>query len=472
MTDARRRRRLVPTAAIALLTLAAASGARASCTANVPGNHIFALAGDDCPFASGTYTPTMPIPIPPSTIVGLFAQNGGSISDLPGATSITVNANPAAGSYAVWSDGVAPGASSLPSQIDLAVPVTVTTSGASSFGLYASGGGTITTSDGLSVTASGASSIGVYASGASPSGAPSTIAVTGASIVANDPSSNGVQADAGGVVTLTGGSVTLEPIATDGEGLFATDAGSRISATGTSIVTNGLDATGVVSVSGANLVLNGGSVTTNGDGSAGVAAIFGSISATGTSITTKGGVDLAGVEFGGGFDRRSRGDWRADRRHNHDVGRRKRRGSGAGGRQGHLERRQWRHHNRGQFDRAPRAGRRRHRRLGPDRRSRPVRLRPQPALPPMASTPTAQVRKSISRRRRSRLSGANAHGLYASNGGVIDASGATGVTTSGTGAIGLYASGSGSSITAGALRSLRPAPRRRVCRRTPMDSSR
>ena len=99
----------------------------------------------------------------------------------------------------------------------------VTTSGASSFGLYASGGGAISTPGGLSVTTNGASSIGVYASGVS-----STIAVTGASIVVDHSLSNGLWREAGGVVTLTGGSVTLELAATDGEGLLATGAGSAI----------------------------------------------------------------------------------------------------------------------------------------------------------------------------------------------------------------------------------------------------
>ena len=293
MSDARWRRRLVPTTASTLLALAAVSGARASCM-SVTGDHVFALAaGDDC-FASGAYHPTMPVPAPPANIVGLFAQNGGSITAGSGATFVTVTANAAAGSYGIWSEGAATGTPLLPSQIDLAVPVTVTTSGASSFGLYASGGGAISTPGGLSVTTNGASSIGVYASGAS-----STIAVTGASIVVDHSLSNGVQADAGGVVTLAGGSVTLELAATDGEGLLATGAGSGISATGTSVVTKGVDAIGALSVSGANVVLNGGSVTTNGDGSAGLATISGSLSATGVSITTKGSVDLAGLESQG-----------------------------------------------------------------------------------------------------------------------------------------------------------------------------
>ena len=148
MSDARWRRRLVPTTASTLLALAAVSGARASCM-SVTGDHVFALAaGDDC-FASGAYHPTMPVPAPPANIVGLFAQDGGSITASSGATFVTVTANAAAGSYGIWSEGAATGSPLLPSQIDLAVPVTVTTSGASSYGLYASGGGAISTPGGL-----------------------------------------------------------------------------------------------------------------------------------------------------------------------------------------------------------------------------------------------------------------------------------------------------------------------------------
>ena len=178
----------------------------------------------------------------------------------------------------------------------------------------------------------------------------------------------------------------------------------------------------------------------------------GSVSATGTSITTKGGVDLAGVESAGvSIGRRPGGDWRADVSDaDHDGGRRKRRGSGSGGRQGHLERRQWRHHNRGRYSIGLHA-------LGggvidalgqttisTGSTSASTGLNAYGVNANGAGSQVNLAATTIT------TVGANAHGLYASNGGVIDASGATGVTTSGTGAIGLYASGSGSSITAGA----------------------
>jgi len=233
MIDARRRRRLFPTTAIVLLALAAAPSARASCTSNAPGNHVFALTGDTCA-ASGAYSPTTPIPVP-HNIVGLFAFDGGVIG---ASSAVSVTANHANNSYGAWSDGAR-------STISLSGPATITTSGGSSYGFYATDGGaiaagTITAPDASSITTTGSDSIGVFASG------------TGSTITINDPS----------------------------------------------IVTRGLDAPGAVSASGGSVVLSGGSVTTHGDGSFGVAALASgsSISATGTTITTLGNVDVAGVQ--------------------------------------------------------------------------------------------------------------------------------------------------------------------------------
>ena len=217
MTEAGRGRRLIARAAIALLALAAATSAHASCTANVSGNHIFALSGDTCPFASGTYTPTVAIPGPGTQpIVGLYANNG-SITPGEEATAVTVNATAASTSY----------------------------------GLYAAGGGTIDggTTDGgtlpldvAGVTTSASSSPAVFATGA------------------------------GSTITLTLLSPTSPALAT--------------------IVTTGIDSAGVLAESAGSVVLTGGSVMTSNDGSVGLNAFSGSISATGTTITTEGGLDI------------------------------------------------------------------------------------------------------------------------------------------------------------------------------------
>ena len=152
MTDARQRRKLFPATAIGLLALAAAPSARAGCSSNVPGDHVFALAGDICTASPGAYSPTAPIPVAPGNIVGFFAYNGGSIG-ASGAVSIT--ANPADSSYAAWSEGAG-------SSINLAAPVTITTSGGNSYGFYASAGGAIDAPDAPSITTTGASSLGVF----------------------------------------------------------------------------------------------------------------------------------------------------------------------------------------------------------------------------------------------------------------------------------------------------------------------
>src|ERR1700734_335275 len=225
MTEAGRRRRLVARTAITLLALAAATGARASCTANVSGNHIFALTGDSCPFASGTYAPTVAIPgTPPQPIVGLYA-NGGSITAGEDATAVTVNATAASASY----------------------------------GLYATNGGTIGPLDVAGVTTAASSSPAVYATGA------------------------------GSTITLTLLPTTSPAVVT--------------------ISTTGIDSAGVLATSGGSVFITGGptseeeptaaSVTTTNDGSAGLNAFSGSISATGITITTMGGLDLIDVPSDG-----------------------------------------------------------------------------------------------------------------------------------------------------------------------------
>jgi hypothetical protein len=254
MTEAGRRRRLVARTAIPLLALAAATGARATCT-NVPGDHLFALGGSSCPDASGAYTPTTPIPgTAPQPIVGLFANGGSSINAAAEATSITVNANAISTpksptSYAVWSEG--PGSTiNFFTPSGVAVPVTISTSNGGTFGFYASGGGTIGSStmtpEVAGVTTEATLSDAVFASGA------------------------------GSTITLTLLPPTSPALAT--------------------IVTTGDDSTGVLASSGGRVVLSGGSVMTSGAGSAGLDAFSGSISATGTTITTTGPADTIGIQ--------------------------------------------------------------------------------------------------------------------------------------------------------------------------------
>ncbi|HLX98967.1 MAG TPA: hypothetical protein VKR62_09720, partial [Roseiarcus sp.] len=110
MTGARRGR-LVPTTAIALLALGAASGARAECEV-VAGDHVFALLGSACIAPSGAYAPTTPIPVPPSPpppIVGFFANDGGSIT--AGAPIAITTSD--VGSIGVYATGASDSASTI-----------------------------------------------------------------------------------------------------------------------------------------------------------------------------------------------------------------------------------------------------------------------------------------------------------------------------------------------------------------------
>jgi hypothetical protein len=149
MTEAGRGRRLAARTAIALVALAAATDARAACPGNATPNHIFASAGDSCPFASGAYTPTVVSPF--GNVVGLYAQDGGSITNAPAATSVTIHANPN-GSFAILSNGASASSPFAASSINLAVPVTITTAGTTAAGVYAQAGGSVTLSDGGSIT--------------------------------------------------------------------------------------------------------------------------------------------------------------------------------------------------------------------------------------------------------------------------------------------------------------------------------
>ena len=301
MTDARQRRKLFPATAIGLLALAAAPSARAGCSSNVPGDHVFALAGDICTASPGAYSPTTPIPVAPGNIVGFFAYNGGSIG-ASGAVSIT--ANPADSSYAAWSEGAG-------SSINLAVPVTITTSGGNSYGFYASAGGAIDAPDAPSITTTGASSLAVFSSGAG-----STITTGGASDrhersrrsrrcerLRRQRHSQWRERDddrrrlvRGGRSLVSSISVTGTTITTlgnvDAAGIQAVDAwvagaGATATLTNDTMVASGVQSDGVLAQSGGVATISGGSITVSGTDADGLLA-FGA----GSEISTSGGTKI------------------------------------------------------------------------------------------------------------------------------------------------------------------------------------
>ena len=105
-------------------------------------------------------------------------------------------------------------------------------------------------------------------------------------------SANAVQADTGGAVSLTSGTVITHQ---DGSiGLFASGTGSTITASGVAVTTSGgynatsnTYANGLLAYAGGSITFSGGSITVNGLDSAAVAAV-----GTGSSITLNGGASV------------------------------------------------------------------------------------------------------------------------------------------------------------------------------------
>ena len=278
-------------AGLAALVSLGPSRAIASCTYNsIPTpSGVFALTGDVCAAAPGTYSPTVQPPdVPlkvPYTGFGFFAYFGGVINS-PGA--VTINTTRAIDAYGAWSDGTG-------AQINFSGATTVSTAGVNSFGLYA------------------------YLGGAISATAP-TITTTGAN-------SAGALANTSGVVSLSGGAVTTS--GAGAPGLFAAGPGSTMTASGVAVTTNGgvgpvkgSFAAGVSAYKGGSATFSGGSITTNGasapaaasqgagssvtlsggttiltngDGSVGlvVNGPGASLTATGVSVTTHGGTDTS-----------------------------------------------------------------------------------------------------------------------------------------------------------------------------------
>lgn len=172
---------------------------------------------------------------------------------------------------------------SIPRTIPSVVPShltgagTIETYGTSSYGAWSTSGGVMNLTGGT-VTTTGAAAFGLYATGAN-----STIA-SAAAVSTSGQASYGALVDTGGAINLTGGS-----IATSGQsavGLFAYGAGSTISGA-TDVTTSGAAAHAAVQQDGGILNLTGGTLTANG---AGASALFMS-----NIAGTAGSASLAGV---------------------------------------------------------------------------------------------------------------------------------------------------------------------------------
>ena len=137
----------------------------ASCYYNGP-NNVFAVTGDVCDAVAAAYvtqhTVSPPPPPPPPgfpsyTGFALLGFDGGVIDATASSLSISTTHSGFNNAYGVWSDGSG-------SNIDLSgVQVLVTTSGGTSYGLFASGGGVISSAANEAVETTGAGSAAVEA---------------------------------------------------------------------------------------------------------------------------------------------------------------------------------------------------------------------------------------------------------------------------------------------------------------------
>ncbi len=203
---------------------------------------------------------------------GVVAATGG-VTTINGGTVSTSGA----GALGLYATGAGSSITTLPYLFgDVTTYTTVATTGSNAPGVLAQTGGAVTLNGG-SVSTSGETSFGLWASGSGAS-----ITSNGTAIATGVPFdddstagayAHGVLANAGGAVTLNGGSVSTA--GTNAIGLYATGAGSAITTTNlaatgpVTITTTGADSPGVQADSGGTVALSGGSVTTSGVDSSG-----------------------------------------------------------------------------------------------------------------------------------------------------------------------------------------------------------
>ena len=183
---------------------------------------------------------------------------------------------------------------------------TIGTTGNGSGGLGINGAGSEIDATGVTITTTGAydpvsgeHSYGVYNGpyGSFPAGGVAKL--TDASISTQGVQMYGVITNAGATTSILSGSIATA--GTQANGVLAENGGtvtigvSNSKAGATSVVTSGTSAPGIVAYVGGAVQITGATIATNGDGSSGLSlnGAGSSITATGISVTTRGGVDTA-----------------------------------------------------------------------------------------------------------------------------------------------------------------------------------
>ena len=220
--------------------------------------------------------------------LGVIAQGGASVTISGGSVSTTGDASKGLSVFGV-------GSSLTASNVTVTTSGTISTvDGFHAYGVYngyAAGssyasGGTATLTN-VTVNTSGASSSGVV------TGNSGSTTITDSSITTTGTGAYGVQSFSAGSSSLSGGSINTSGSAAFG--LQASGAGSSITTTGTTIATSGTEAHGVETDTGATVTLNGGSVTVSGAGTGDFFATGSGtkITASNVALTATGGTDLA-----------------------------------------------------------------------------------------------------------------------------------------------------------------------------------
>ena len=220
--------------------------------------------------------------------LGVIAQGGASVTISGGSVSTTGDASKGLSVFGV-------GSSLTASNVTVTTSGTISTvDGFHAYGVYngyAAGssyasGGTATLTN-VTVNTSGASSSGVV------TGNSGSTTITDSSITTTGTGAYGVQSFSAGSSSLSGGSINTSGSAAFG--LQASGAGSSITTTGTTIATSGTEAHGVETDTGATVTLNGGSVTVSGAGTGDFFATGSGtkITASNVALTATGGTDPA-----------------------------------------------------------------------------------------------------------------------------------------------------------------------------------
>ena len=276
---------LASTSAAALVCWSGA--AFATCTENNPGG-VLALSGDDCVVSGSFATAVDDAILGQATGVGAlisgpavgpisFSTTGAASNALQADTGGAINLTPTlaapgtvttsgADSFGLFATGTGEGAGGPVASHINAFNLSVSTTGTDAFGAAATNGGFISLTGG-SVMVSGDGSVGVNSNGAGSTVQASGVAVTTSGGVDSETGNTpvGVLAFNGGTITFAGGSITTTGASADA--VASDGAGSSIALSGgTTILTTNNGSAGLVVVgSGAAATATGIAITTHGD---------------------------------------------------------------------------------------------------------------------------------------------------------------------------------------------------------------